>query len=598
MWGFHDRELILRTALHRLLTRGVEQDGIQRRWRHQTSLRNQEAGGLTFSEEEWAFEWAEIVRVAASKPRRAPVTSSLKRYSSMRLCYEYLEEVHIFALAHIIRRPIIIISDRVLRNFSGEDIAPIHFGGIYLPLEVSPTQCYKSPMVLAYDASHFSALVANEQKEKAPQSKFARMGGRNDVVIPLVTPDGSLLPVQFVIDPENKTVDDKFAKGEFTPGEFPQSITQQLESYLDVRWIQLNISAVQRTCSPPHPPPDPQDDDGEDYDHLWPVQVPEVRFPAANISINNQPDYQRDLIQKYLEHIRVRFVEDQERRRRLAEAREKEEEAKRLRQPVPCSGPGCEMYGMLATGGLCSRCYQKSLAGEPATNESNGEANSPPRSSSPSSSEDTTDLPPPYDIEVVEKDPNRKGPYHFNPASVGKLDRRQPVPPPSAGSRHQPAPPPSSSSRQQPAPPPSSNSKQQSAPPPSARLSSTAGNMGRPHGSPPSTSPSNSPSRQQKSKPSGWVKKLPGRITGKLEGLVPKKGNNSNGNNSVDGSAGGFVRDNVQPARFNSGHTVDAGARLRCHSAGCEFYGSAETGGYCSKCYESLRHPPPAVTLV
>ena len=43
--------------------------------------------------------------------------------------------------------------------------APIPFGGIYLPLEVPGTKCHRSPLVLAYDQAHFSALVSMEQKD-------------------------------------------------------------------------------------------------------------------------------------------------------------------------------------------------------------------------------------------------------------------------------------------------------------------------------------------------------------------------------------------------------------------------------------------------
>lgn len=43
---------------------------------------------------------------------------------------------------------------------NGEALAPIPFGGIYLPLECSPSECHRSPLLLAYDGGHFSALVA------------------------------------------------------------------------------------------------------------------------------------------------------------------------------------------------------------------------------------------------------------------------------------------------------------------------------------------------------------------------------------------------------------------------------------------------------
>lgn len=47
---------------------------------------------------------------------------------------------------------------------NGDALAPIPFGGIYLPLEIEPSECSRSPLVLAYDAAHFSALVAMTKK--------------------------------------------------------------------------------------------------------------------------------------------------------------------------------------------------------------------------------------------------------------------------------------------------------------------------------------------------------------------------------------------------------------------------------------------------
>ena len=73
--------------------------------------------------------------------------------------YESLEEFHVFVLAHVLRRPIIVVADTVLKNSSGEALAPIPFGGIYLPLESKPEKCHRSPLLLTYDAAHFSALV-------------------------------------------------------------------------------------------------------------------------------------------------------------------------------------------------------------------------------------------------------------------------------------------------------------------------------------------------------------------------------------------------------------------------------------------------------
>ena len=75
--------------------------------------------------------------------------------------YESLEEFHVFVLAHVLRRPIIVVADAILKDSRGEALAPIPFPGIYLPLEVHP--CYRSPLLLTYDAAHFSALAPMEQ---------------------------------------------------------------------------------------------------------------------------------------------------------------------------------------------------------------------------------------------------------------------------------------------------------------------------------------------------------------------------------------------------------------------------------------------------
>ena len=67
-----------------------------------------------------------------------------------------------FVLAHVLQRPIIVVADTVLRDANGEALAPIPFGGIYLPLECSSRTSNHTPLLLTYDAAHFSALVPME----------------------------------------------------------------------------------------------------------------------------------------------------------------------------------------------------------------------------------------------------------------------------------------------------------------------------------------------------------------------------------------------------------------------------------------------------
>ena len=555
MWGFHDRELILRTALHRLLTSGIEKDGIQRRWQYQTQLRNNEAGGLRFSDEEWEFEWGEIIHIATNKPRRQPVTASLRRYSSLRLSYESLEEIHVFALAHVIRRAIIIISNNVLKDYSGQDLAPIYFGGIYLPLEVNPTACYKSPLVLAYDSAHFSPLVAREDlKQEQTRVKYARGSSRKETVIPLVTPDGSLLPVQFIFDPKKKDVKEKWAKMEYPVGEFPDDIIRLLESYMDIRWIQLKVSSVQQSIG----------STDEDYDHLFPVQVPKVRFPAASITQDAQPIYQKELIDKYLQSIRKQFEEEREERLR----REEERKKKLDNLPVPCEGEGCDLFGRVATNNLCSMCHQKQLS-----KKTKRESASP---------------------DHVEKDSSVPDGRHRLPPPYPPPKYRYPSPDPADTHRDLP-------NQVSPAVSPQSSIQPSYQTFPKQKATQTVTSDISPKhfpNHPPTLPPKTTTHTASNAASSPPVKSPVKSSTNPTPPLAPS-GKKFNASSLVpplfkkkypvaqNTSGGGYTRDNIQPIKFKStvGREREAGTKTVCRRESCEFFGNAETDGLCSKCF-------------
>ncbi|XP_038068857.1 OTU domain-containing protein 7A-like [Patiria miniata] len=215
MWGFHDRQLTLRKALYHALTenpRSPRMQRLKRRWRWQQTEVNQKCG-LVYSEQEWEEEWKGMLRLASAEPRTPQPGNSKSPLPTLsedkpptptdneeELTYESLEEFHVFVLAHILRRPIIIVSDTMLRDADGEAFAPISFGGIYLPVEVAHRECEASPLVLTYDTAHFSALVPMEQDLE----DYDRQTGSTNplpVVIPITDCDHKLLPVHFAVDP-------------------------------------------------------------------------------------------------------------------------------------------------------------------------------------------------------------------------------------------------------------------------------------------------------------------------------------------------------------------------------------------------------------
>ncbi|XP_014476783.1 PREDICTED: OTU domain-containing protein 7B-like [Dinoponera quadriceps] len=184
MWGFHDRLLTLREALHNTLTRGEYRHALFRRWKwRQTGLNA--AAGLSYTDSEWLSEWRSIVDMASPTIRNQTATS-----------YQSLEEIHILTLAHALRRPIIVIAETMLKDAEGVALAPIPFGGVYLPLEVPPSRCHRTPLLLAYHSAHFSPLVTVDGC-----NDYGSACGEG-VSIPLVDPDtGKLLPVLFAVDP-------------------------------------------------------------------------------------------------------------------------------------------------------------------------------------------------------------------------------------------------------------------------------------------------------------------------------------------------------------------------------------------------------------
>jgi len=199
MWGFHDRLLTLRKALYTFLTSGQAVDAIYRRWRWSAAQQNYQSG-LSLTESEWSEEWNSVLRLASTEPRtnsnmpkRRSRLSTVSEDDLDNPLYESLEEIHVLVLAHILRRPIIVVSDTVLKDAYGEPLAPIPFGGIYLPLEVSPSECDKCPLILTYDAGHFSALVTMQPPGNT-QSPLP-------TVIPVTDSNHTILPIQFSVDP-------------------------------------------------------------------------------------------------------------------------------------------------------------------------------------------------------------------------------------------------------------------------------------------------------------------------------------------------------------------------------------------------------------
>lgn len=232
IYGVHDKQLTLRRSTHKLLP---QLPSLRRRWQHEMELRFREFGfKIELTEEQWSSEWEEILTMSSPAPLRKPSESESSSpgeagndsdYNSMdslnKVKYRSLEDFHVFVLANVLYRPIIVVAMSHLYSQDNQDLlAPIYFGGIYLPLERDPRQCFQTPLILAYDSSHFCPLL--------PMNN-------GDPFIPLVDCMLAPLPLRYATDPDVPSPPDTSDNAELISRYLPISKTTILTKQLNIK---------------------------------------------------------------------------------------------------------------------------------------------------------------------------------------------------------------------------------------------------------------------------------------------------------------------------------------------------------------------------
>lgn len=194
-------------------------DIFRNRWQLEQAKRFEDQYGspVDCSEDEWLRDWKKTVEMASTK------------MSTDTKCLSGLEEIHIFVLSNVLRRPIVILCDDVLRGNYDESLADVNMGGIYLPLLSDSVDCVKSPLVIGYHQGHFTALVTTEDGsiDMTGDEQFWRNKSNN--AVPLVKNDGSAMKMQFLL-PEEK-----------------QHSNRLLREYLDCSEVEHNDSEGNET---------------------------------------------------------------------------------------------------------------------------------------------------------------------------------------------------------------------------------------------------------------------------------------------------------------------------------------------------------------
>ncbi|KAL5005349.1 hypothetical protein ScPMuIL_018805 [Solemya velum] len=434
MWGIHDRQLMLRKALYSTLTKKHYRHALYRRWRYHQTLVNMQSG-LILSEEEWQVEWENILKLASTTPRCLPGIT--RKNSSTSCCdspvtqgkgatspttpvvYESLEDFHVFVLAHVLQRAIIVVADTVLKDAGGEALAPIPFGGIYVPLECSAAACHRFPLLLTYDAAHFSALVPMEKHLSTEELPVA---------LPLVGPELNLLPIHFSRDPgvsfqwavmdeitinkfklslddqlnllqqyldiekmvitnldfDNDSEGDRKSSGSYESDEGSgligkekkkdskvsqqlQTVTKQFGSFGKSMGKKLkNIGKAMKAMGPDNEKGSRKPSIGSGVTQstrlpltiLALVEQDQSRVWCAKLS-SKQSAQNKQLIGNYLHDAQQRFEKDRELKRKKGdEIRNRlSQDLEEKKSPHKCVTPGCNLFGNPETHYLCSQCF-------------------------------------------------------------------------------------------------------------------------------------------------------------------------------------------------------------------------------------------------
>ena len=189
---------------------------LRKRWQFEEEQRLEKQNGspVDCSNEQWDEDWRKIVELAST-------TKSSRTHS-----LNALEEIHIFVLANLLRRPILVLCDDVHRGNYNESLSDVNLGGVYLPLLCDSVDCVKSPLVIGYHQGHFMALVMTEDGSATGEDMFRL----NKNAVPLVKYDGNPMQLHFLL-PEELQCSDRLlreylncSKVEYTDNEVTRTI--------------------------------------------------------------------------------------------------------------------------------------------------------------------------------------------------------------------------------------------------------------------------------------------------------------------------------------------------------------------------------------
>ena len=151
MWGVCDSPPlgIMRQAIAATLAAPRPGEMVRERWEMELRNADQALPDAFRAARDWEREWLAVAALPT-------LTKDSVRDDGRMLGAggASLLNIHVFVLAQLLRRPIVVYTSDGAEVETGESMS-----GIYLPSLCAPDSCFHQPLTLAYTPGHFTALV-------------------------------------------------------------------------------------------------------------------------------------------------------------------------------------------------------------------------------------------------------------------------------------------------------------------------------------------------------------------------------------------------------------------------------------------------------
>ncbi|XP_056014394.1 tumor necrosis factor alpha-induced protein 3-like isoform X6 [Ostrea edulis] len=313
LWGIEDNDLLLRRLLYLSLVNDTNRK-FHKRWvlqQRNMALERPSDFNPDMNSKDMDAEWENVLKAAEDRPLD----------SNGAMSFYPLEGIHLYVLANILKRPLIVLSERSARTVYGQSMQKDSIGGIYLPLEWKPSDTCKSPITIAYSMNHFAPLLPQKMVHdgRATDSEY---------VIPLVYHDFEPVVLKFLLYSE-ESVGHEMINGYLDTKNIPMTTADSI----------LQIPVAKANYHINKPAFDIVQSHFEECQQIYQMWILEKQAhagqPQDNLYMNN-------------EALRV-----------TSQNSSPQPYSSPRYQSAKCQTPGCDLYGSPAYGGKCSECFKK-----------------------------------------------------------------------------------------------------------------------------------------------------------------------------------------------------------------------------------------------